>query len=105
MSKEKYTPTTIPAKLPATLFTHYRIQGYGAGELVNYDFDASGAEYILIAETKVTVKIPPIGDLKKKVIDALETEKKNQQSAHLMKMKELQERINSLLAIEYTPQE
>lgn len=101
MANAKYTPTTIPRKINATLYTHYCVSGYRAGEIINFDFNAQGEEYLLLAETPVTVKIPPQTDLKEKLIDALEAEKEKREAEHHMKMKELQERINSLLAIEF----
>ena len=100
-----YTPTTIPRQLPIVIYTHYRISGYSAGKIINYDFDATGEEYVLIAQTPLTIKIPKQDDLKAKVIDALEEEKKNQAAKHFRKMQEIRHKIDSLLALEYKPAE
>lgn len=102
---EKYTPTSIPTKVNTTIYTHYRIGGYSAGELVNYDFDATGEDYIVVAKTPITIKISKPKDIKNKVIEALEAEKEKQVAEHYKKMKEIQGKIDSLLVLEYQPVE
>jgi hypothetical protein len=101
--KPKYTPAEIPESVQETLYTHYCLSGYNYGELVHYAFDATGEQYVCIAQTPVTVSIPPVGDLKEKVIHALEAEKQKQQAEHHKKMFELQEKIDSLLCLTYQP--
>lgn len=102
--KTKYTPAEIPETTHATIYTHYCLSGHNYGELLHCAFNASGENYVCIAETPVIINIPPVGDLKEKVIAALEAEKKKQQAEHHKKMFELQEKIESLLCLTYQPQ-
>jgi hypothetical protein len=90
--KPKYTPDKIPEQMDIVIYSHYSIQGYNYGTITNYDFDASGEKYVCIAKTPVHVTIPPVGDLKNKVVEALEAEKKKQQAEHHKKMFELKNR-------------
>lgn len=101
--KGQYAPDQIPNVIQKTLYTHYCIGGseWNIGKLKTYDFSMSGEEYIVVAETQVTIHIPPPEDMKKKVIDALEEEKKKQMALHHKKMFELQEKIDSLLCLTY----
>lgn len=99
----KYTPQEIPEQIDATIYTHYCINGYSYGELKNYDYDCSGENYVCVAKTPLTIAIPPVGDLKDKVVKALEEEKKKQMAEHHKKMFELQEKIDSLICLEYKP--
>lgn len=104
MNKPKYAANDIPEKVEAVIYTHYNIAGYDYGELFHYAADISGENRILIAENPVILKIPKIGDLKNKVVQALEAEKKNKEAVHYKKMFDLQEKIDSLICLEYKPQ-
>lgn len=102
-SEPKYTPTNIPSKLKKTIYTHYAISGWSAGEIKSYDVNLTGENYILLATTEVVIKIPPQNDIKQKAVEALEAEKKKQMAEHNKKMQELQQKIDSLLCLEYSP--
>ena len=103
MTEKKYTPAEIPERVSATIFTHYSLSKYSYGELRHYPSDLSGEDYVLIAQTPITVNIPPVGDLKSKVVESLEKEKQKQMAEHHKKMFELQEKIDSLLCLTYQP--
>lgn len=100
---EKYTPDMIPSKVEATIYTHYRINGYAAGELVNYDFDATGEDYIVVAKTPIAIKINKSDDIREEVIKTLEAEKEKCEAEHYKKMQELENKIQSLQRLEYKP--
>lgn len=99
----KYTPSEIPSKVNITLYTHYRINGYNAGELVNYDFDATGEDYIVVAKTPVAIKISKADDIREEVIKALQEEKEKREAEHWKKMQEIDQKIKSLLRLEHKP--
>lgn len=103
--KGKYAPNDIPDDINLTIYTHYCIGGYewNIGKLNHYDSDCSGENLVLVAQTPLYVRIPKIDNLKQKVIDALEAEKKKQMAEHHKKMFELQEKIDSLLCLTYQP--
>lgn len=101
----KYTPTTIPTKYKTTIYTHYCISGWSAGEIRSYDMEMTGEDYVLLATTEVSVKIPPQGNIKQKVVEALKEEQKKQMANHEKKMNEIQAKIDSLLCLEYQPSE
>ena len=103
MSDQKYAPKEIPATVEVTVFTHYGLQGHHMGQLIHYAFEASGENYVCLTKTPVTVHIPKQDDLKEKVVAALEAEKKKQMAEHHKKMFEIQEKIDSLLQLEYKP--
>ncbi len=106
---EKYAPNEIPKSFDITIYTHYCYYSeysWHVGAVSHNTSDESGDRYICIAQTPVTVIVPEQEkDLKKMVIDALETEKKKQMAEYHKKMFELQEKIDSLLAITYEPQD
>lgn len=100
---EKYTYTSIPPIYTTTVYTHYCISSWSAGEIRTYDCDMTGETYILLAQTDLSVKIPAQKDIKETVIKALEEEKKKQMADHHKKLCEIQEKIDSLLCLEYKP--
>lgn len=105
MTKPKYKPAEIPKDIDETLYTFYSLSPYSYGELVHYCMDMTGENYVLIAKTPVHIVIPPVGDLKEKVVASLEAEKQKQTAEHYKKMFELQEKIDSLLCLTYQPSE
>lgn len=102
---EKYLPDNIPSVINKTIYTHYYFAGHSweFGELKNYDFDISGDTCCVVATTPITIHIPKVENLKQKVIEALEAEKKKQQAEYYKKMHELQEKVDALLCLEYHP--
>ena len=100
---EKYAPNELPSEVTRKLYTCYSISGWRMGEISIWDCNMTGEDYVLLAETEVTISIPEQGNLKSKVVEALEEEKKKLQAEHFVKMQELQEKIDSLLMLEYKP--
>lgn len=103
--KPKYTPSEIPKNVSELIYTHYSLSKYSYGELYHTTYDASGEDYVLIAQTPIKIHIPPVGDLKDKVVASLEKEKQKQMAEHHKKMFELQEKIDSLLCLTYQPKD
>ena len=103
--QETYMPAGIPPQITATIYTHYCISGYCAGRISIDSSDLTGDTYIKIAETPIYIEVPEVGNIKEKVIEALEQEKKNQLALHHKKMCEIQEKIDSLLVLTYQPSE
>lgn len=99
----KFEPDNLPPFITGKIYTAYCINGWDAGKIKNYDWNPTGADYIVLAETPVTIPINKVTDIKKKVIEALEAEKQKQRAEFYKRMKELQERIDSLLCLEYAP--
>lgn len=104
MSSEKYTPDGLPKSITRDLYVTYGIKGYSAGEIQVWDCDVTGEERILLTTTSVTVKLPQNMKIKDKVIDALQAEKDKVLANAHMKAKELQQKIDSLLGLEYKPE-
>lgn len=98
-----FLPNELPKILTREIFVTYRIAGNDQGKIEIWDCDLSGKERILLHKQMVTVKIPMQKDMKKTVISALENEIQTIKSEAHMAVKELQERIDSLLAISYQP--
>jgi len=94
-------------KLPKTekkeIFILLDIGGYHAGNLGYSDYDASkyGDNQILLGTQMVTFKIPQKVDIKGKAIEGLEDKKSKLQAKHHMELKEVQDKIDNLLAIEH----
>jgi len=100
----QYEYNNIPKEFEITIYTHYCYHSnysWKIGNISHYDSDLSGNEYICIAQTPVAVTVPP--QTTDMVIDALEAEKKKQMAEYHKKMFELQEKIDSLLCLEYKP--
>ena len=97
----------LPKKITKEIFILLDANGYGNIEecFSCMDFDASkyGSDKILITTKEVTFSIPQNIDVKGKVIEGLETEKEKIQAAFHMKLKDVQDKIDNLLAIEYKP--
>ena len=101
--ESKCLPHELPEQVDITIYTHYCVTGWQAGDLAHYSFNCHGDENVLIAETPVTVRIPRI-DFKKKLVEGLQTEMEKQKAEHFKKMKELQDKLDSLLCLEYQPE-
>lgn len=101
--RDKFTPDDLPESVTRELYVFYGIKGYSAGEISVWDCDVSGEERILLTTSEVTVKIPKGLKIKDKVVDALKAEKDKVLANAHMKAKELQQKIDSLLGLEYQP--
>lgn len=106
MTLKLYEPDNIPSEITITLCVWYRISGYNAGRIGVYDFDFEGDENtIVLCKIPVTLNIPAQENVREEVLKTLRTEKLKQVSIHHIKLKQIQEKIDNLLAIEYQPAE
>lgn len=104
---EQYKFNEIPKNFETTIYTHYCYHSdysWDLGKVTHDTYDRSGDNRICIAQTKVNIEVPEQkANIKELVLQALETEKKNQMAEHHKRMFELQEKIDGLLCLEYTP--
>lgn len=103
--KAVYAPNKLPTSLEREIFIHYNIGGSDSGKIEIWDCDLSGESRILLATRMVKIKIPVKTDLKADVIKALENEIQKTRAEAFAKIQSLQERVDSLLALEYKPSE
>lgn len=105
MSKQ-YAPNELPKSLEIVIHTHYCYNSeykWQLGSISHDTTDRTGDQYICLAKTPVHVVVETPGDLKDMVLKALEAEKQKQMAEHHKRMFELQEKIDSLLQLEYKP--
>lgn len=96
----------LPKTIKTELFITLAVSGWNTGKIGVWDCDVSeggSEEYILLTTKTVTFKLPQNMDIKGKVIEGLEAEKDRIQADTHMKLKDIQEKIDNLLAIEYKP--
>lgn len=101
-----YKPDELPKEITRTVYLHYKIGGYFAGQINIWDWDKpTDSDSIVICGAEVTVKIPNINKktLKKKAIETLEQEKEKIMAENHQRLKVVQDKIDNLLAIEYQP--
>lgn len=108
MSKDKqYKYDELPKSVETSLNTYYCYHSeysWMTGKVVHAIGELPGDSYLLLAKTNVKVKLAEKKeDIKKLAVEALKKEKEKQQAEHFKKMFELQEKIDSLLCLEYTP--
>ena len=102
--KETYNIDEIPGTIKTTIYTCYCFNpeySWDAGTITHTNFDRTGDRYLLLGTSEIEVEVPPIGDVKMKVIQALNQEKKNIMVEHERRLAELQDKIDQLLCIEY----
>jgi len=103
---EQYKPTDLPKSMDIVIHTHYCYNseyGWHMGTISHDTYDKSGDAYICVAKTPLHVAIETPSNMKEMVLEALEAEKKKQMAEYHKKMFELQEKIDSLLCLEYQP--
>lgn len=99
----------ITEKLPKTvekeLFITLVVSGYDVGKIGVWDCNIPKYDsgYILLKKQKVTFKLPQDINVKGKVIESLESEKEKIKADFHMQLKDVQDKIDNLLAIEYKP--
>lgn len=93
----------LPKTITQKMYVHLRISGYGAGNFFcgQCDISEDDQDLILIATQDVTFNLPQNIDVKGKVIESLKAEKEKIQVVTHMKIKDIQDKIDNLLAIEY----
>lgn len=66
---------------------------------------SSDEKHVLLTKKKLKIKIPKVTiDFKGELVDKLEKQKEDELARHHMQMKEFQDKIDNLLAIEYKPE-
>jgi len=101
----------IPEEWHETLYFTVNIDpdDCDCGEFECSTYDKSrwnSCEHLLVHEEKVKVKIPKVKiNFKEKIIEVLEEKKTDELARHEVEMNEIQNKIDSLLAIEYQPVE
>ena len=105
----KYKPTEIPQALNRTLYIGYGIGKYNSGEVVisEYGF-ATGEDFgvVPLVEHELFIKIPKCKvDVKGRMLEVLEVKKQKVLAENHLRLQEVQEKIDSLLSIEYQPSE
>lgn len=101
--EKKFAPDALPTLLTRQIFVCYEISGSSAGKISIWDCDMSGEQRLLLCDLMVNIKIPAKQDLKGKVVEALENEIRKTRAESTKKINQLQERIDSLLCLEYRP--
>ena len=96
----------LPEEIEVELFITISIEGWNAGKINVHDFN--GAKYnddqVLLGTQTVKFKIPQNIDVKGEAVKNLEENKKKLQAKHHMELKEIQDKIDQLKAIEYKPE-
>jgi len=101
MSMEK-----LPETVEIEMFITLGIGRYNTGSITALPFNAAKGddERILLSTQMVTFDIPQDVDIKGKAIEGLEAKKSRLQAKHHMEIKEVQDKLDQLLAIEYNPE-
>ena len=104
----QYEHDKLPEELTRKLYVSYGMGRFNAGRIsISQHGNASsdGFECIPLAEMEVTFKLSVDCDLKTKAVRVLEKKKDDIKAEYHMKLKEVQDKIDHLLAIEFKPQE
>ena len=110
MSNDIYQPDEIPATLTKKIYVTYGIGTFIEGQITvsNYLSLSShdeGFAKILLHEQMVTFKIPPCKvNLIEKKLEVLNAKKSEILSENHSRLKEIQDKIDKLLSIEFKPQ-
>jgi hypothetical protein len=95
----------LPKETTQTLYVAYQHSRHPDGMLCLFTFNPeehSGDDWIVIAKEEVTVKIPQV-DLIPKMVARLKESIDKEKADHEVKLNCFQDKINSLLALEYNP--
>jgi hypothetical protein len=98
---KSYKPDTLPPFIERKIYTHFEADG----RISIWDRDMSNSNRILLSQMMVKVRIPKDKDLKVMMVDAIKNEIEETRANATKKINELEEKIQSLLAIEYHPNE
>ena len=97
----------LPKTIELEMFITFKTGGYHAGKISVNDYDASlfsHTECVLLGSKMVTFDVPQGVDIKGRAVENLEEQKSKLQAKHHMEIKEVQDKIDQLLAIEYKPE-
>lgn len=104
---EQYKPEELPEQITRTLYVGYGIGKYNAGKIVVSEYehdDSEGFATVRLLKEDITFKLPKAKvDVKGKMLQVLESEKKKILAENHQRLQEVQEKIDRLLAIEYQP--
>ena len=95
----------MPKNFETQIFVTYELGKYDLGIIKVWDCDVSGSDRILLCSPKIKIQLPGDLDLKAQMLMSLESEKSRLLADTHMKVKEIQEKINNLLCVEYNPDE
>jgi len=97
----------LPKTIEKEIFITLCISGYAAGKISVGDYNKaefSSNDDVLLGTETVTFNVPQKVDIKGRAIKNLEDKKSKLQARHHMEIKEVQDKIDHLLAIEYKPE-
>ena len=103
---DTYEPNQIPTKIRRKLYIYYGIGKWCFGELDICDFPRNKDAdpdwvYILLCEQEVELDLPDcVVDVKQKTLEILEAEKSKILAENYKRLKNVQDKIDSLLALE-----
>lgn len=103
-SDKRYNVSNLPPRIERELVVALRTEGYFAGCVQIWEGFIPD-EAIELCRTTVEIEIPPQTDIQQKHLAALEEKKRNVIAENHMRLKEVQDKIDNLLAIEYLPAE
>ena len=100
------TEIIIPEEITLPLFVCLSLADYNFNKILLSAFDpreysSNSDERILLVETEITVKLPQDIDVKGRLLGSLEKKKSGIQAEYHMRLKEVQDKIDNLLAIEH----
>lgn len=97
----------LPKTIELEMFMTMQVDGYRAGDISVQDYDKQGfssSDHILLRSFTMTFDVPQNVDVKGKLIDSLEELKTETMARHHMEIKNIQDKLDELLAIEYQPE-
>ena len=93
----------LPETITEEVFVTLRVAGYDTGRIDVWGCNVArgDSKYILLCTKEITFELPQDIDVKGQVIEGLESEKPKIKADFHMELKEVQNKIDNLLAIEY----
>jgi hypothetical protein len=106
----EYESDKIPAEVLRVLWVTYGVGEYNQGRIELYQYDPSdhtgdGFEKVILTTMQIKIKIPACEvDIKSKMLKLLEAQREKVLADNHMRLKDVEDRIAMLLAIEYQPE-
>ncbi len=108
MVRETFDPENLPESIEVEIFLSLGVGKYNYGELSARDYEKKSSsgenwEEVNLGSQIVTLTIPKFGkgEIRDQLLEQLNDEKQKKMAEHEMAMRNIQERINNLLLIEY----
>lgn len=102
-----YEPNKLPSEVSRTLYISFGIGRYNAGRIVIDDTPPRNGEdfaAILLTKKEVVFELPPVKvDIKGKLLEVLQEEKRKIVADNHMRLKAIEDKIANVLAIEFQP--